>query len=304
MEKIVIAGGSGFLGQVLENHFKDQYQIKVLTRNPVRENDIYWDARAIGKWVKALENCKALINLAGKSVDCRYTGKNRKSIYDSRMDSTRILGEAINQCENPPEIWINSSTATIYRHSLDKEMTEEKGEIGNGFSMGIARSWEGTFNNIKNPETRKILIRTSIVMGKNGGAFIPLRKLTKLGLGGKQGSGNQKVSFIHEYDFARAVGFLINNGQLKGVFNLTVPKPTDNKTLMRSLRKVMKIPFGIDHPVWLLRLGAKIIGTETELVLKSRNVIPQRLLDNGFRFGYADIGEVVASLGKPDKIHP
>lgn len=295
-KKIIIAGGSGFLGQVLENHFKNEYEIKILTRNPVKENDILWDAKTIGKWANELENCEALINLTGKSVDCRYNEKNKKLIYDSRVDSTRILSKAINQCEHPPKVWINSSTATIYRHSLDKEMTEENGEIGNDFSMNIAKSWEKAFNDIENPKTRKILIRTSIVLGKSGGAFIPLKNLTKFGLGGKQGSGNQKVSFIHEHDFARAIAFLINNKQLNGIFNLSVPKPTNNKTLMQSLQKVMKVPFGINHPVWLLEFGAKLIGTETELVLKSRNVIPQRLLDNGFEFIFTDIKTTVKSL--------
>ncbi|WOD42283.1 TIGR01777 family oxidoreductase [Hwangdonia lutea] len=299
MKKIIIAGGTGFLGQVLENYLNTKgYKIKILTRHPKKENDVFWNAKHLGNWINELENADVLINLTGKSVDCRYNEKNKKLIYDSRIDATNILGLAINRCENPPKIWINSSTATIYKHSLYKEMTEDKGEIGNDFSMNIAKSWEEAFYGISNVNTRKIALRTSIVLGKNGGALIPLKKLTKFGLGGKQGHGNQKVSWIHELDFARAVEFLILSKSLKGNFNLSVPKPTDNLMLMKTLRKIMTMPIGIPHPKWLLSFGAKLIGTETELVLKSRNVIPKRLLDSGFTFKYANIKDALQDLIK------
>ncbi|WCO00990.1 TIGR01777 family oxidoreductase [Psychroserpens ponticola] len=290
MKTITIAGGSGFLGQVLEAYFsKKGYKIFILTRTPQRDNEIYWNGKDLDRWSKTLEQTDILINLTGKSVDCRYNEENKKLIYDSRIDSTHLLGLAINLCDNPPKTWINSSTATIYSHSIDKEMTEDKGEIGDDFSMNIAKSWEKAFYAITNPKTRKIATRTSIVMGKYGGATEPLKKLVKFGLGGKQASGLQKVSWIHELDFARAIEFLIENENLNGNFNLAVPKPTDNKTLMKSFRKVMKIPFGISHPEWFIKLGAKLIGTEPELVLKSRNIIPKRLLDNKFKFIHSNI---------------
>ncbi len=299
MKTIIIAGGSGFLGQVLENYFNRKgYKIKVLTRNPRKYNNIFWNGKDLGNWTNELEEAEILINLTGKSVDCRYNEKNKKLIYNSRINSTNILGLAINLCENPPNIWINSSTATIYKHALKKEMTEEKGEIGDDFSMNIAKSWEEAFYSITNSKTRKIVLRTSIVMGKNGGALIPLKSLTKFGLGGKQGNGNQKVSWIHELDFARAIEFLIKNKKLQGNFNLSVPKPTDNKTLMKTIRGVLKMPFGVSHPKWLLDFGAKLIGTETELVLKSRNVIPKRLLDAGFTYKYANIKNALQDLIK------
>lgn len=299
MKTIIIAGGTGFLGQVLKNYFnKKGYIIKTLTRNPANENDIYWNAKNFDNWTKELENLDILINLTGKSVDCRYNKKNKKLIYNSRIDSTKILGEAINKCKVPPKVWINSSTATVYRHSLDKQMDEENGEIGNDFSMNIAKSWEATFNSIANPKTRKIILRTSIVLGKKGGALIPLKRLTILGLGGKQGKGYQKVSWIHETDFARAINFIIENETLSGIFNITAPNPTNNKILMQSLRNVLKIPFGLNHPTWLLKIGAKIIGTETELVLKSRNVIPLRLLNNGFKFKFSNIEDAIVNLLK------
>ncbi|WP_335977001.1 TIGR01777 family oxidoreductase [Gaetbulibacter jejuensis] len=297
MKTIIIAGGSGFLGKVLEDYFiKKRYSVKILTRKPKKENDIYWNTKDIGKWVDVLENADALINLTGKSVDCRYTEKNKKLIYDSRIDSTHVLGLAINLCENPPKAWINSSTATIYKHSLHKEMTEENGEIGNDFSMNIAKSWEKAFFSVINPKTRKIALRTSIVLGKNGGALVPLKRLTKFGLGGKQGNGNQKVSWIHEFDFANAVEFILNTETLQGKFNLSVPNPTTNSVLMKSLRKILKVPFGLSHPKPILEFGAKLIGTETELVLKSRNVIPKRLIDNGFKFKHPKIENALHDL--------
>jgi uncharacterized protein (TIGR01777 family) len=297
MKTIIIAGGSGFLGKILEAYFSEKdYLVKILTRKPKRENDILWDAKELGAWTKELENTQALINLTGKSVDCRYTKKNKKLIYNSRIDSTHILGLAINLCKNPPKVWMNSSTATIYKHSLDKEMTEKDGEIGNDFSMNIAKSWELAFNSIVNPKTRKIILRTSIVLGKKGGAIIPLKNLTKIGLGGKQGSGNQKVSWIHELDFAKTVEFLLEKKHLKGVFNLCVPKPTDNRSLMKSLKKVLSISFSISLPKKILEFGAKIIGTETELILKSRNVVPKRLLQNDYLFSFTKIETALQDL--------
>ncbi|WP_298555456.1 TIGR01777 family oxidoreductase [uncultured Algibacter sp.] len=297
MKTIIIAGGSGFLGQVLESYFQEKgFLVKILTRSPKNENDILWNAKDLGPWTKALEGAEALINLTGKSVDCRYTDENKKLIHDSRIDSTHVLGLAINLCENPPKVWLNSSTATIYKGSYDKEMTEADSEIGDDFSMNIAKSWEAAFNSITTPKTRKIILRTSIVLGKKGGALIPLKNLTKLGLGGKQGFGNQKVSWIHEADFSNAVAFLINTKNLEGVFNLCVPKSTNNSILMKTLRHVLKVPFGISHPTPLLKLGAKIIGTETELVLKSRNVIPERLLKNGFKFTFTNIETALIDL--------
>lgn len=299
MKTIIIAGGSGFLGQVLENYFSDKgYVVKILTRNPTRENELYWNAEDLGEWTKSLENAEALINLTGKSVDCRYTDVNKKMIYDSRINSTHVLGLAINLCENPPKVWFNSSTATIYEGSLTYENDEENGIIGNDFSMNIAKSWEEAFYSITNPITRKIALRTAIVLGKKGGALIPLRTLTRFGLGGKQACGTQKVSWIHEQDFARAIEFLMNNKNLKGHFNLSVSKPTNNKTLMKTLRNTLNMPFGISHPTWLLQFGAKLIGTETELVLKSRNVIPKRLLDNGFKFKFETIESSLLDLIK------
>lgn len=297
MTTITIAGGSGFLGQVLEQHFTEkEHKVFILSRNPKRENDLLWNAKDLGDWTKILEETDVLINLTGKSVDCRYTEANRKLILASRIDATEVLGLAINLCANPPALWLNSSTATIYEDSQFKQMTEAHGDLGDDFSMNIAKSWEHSFYHITNPKTRKIALRTAIVFGKNGGALIPLKNLVKFGLGGKQASGNQKVSWIHEQDFARAVEFLMENENLNGNFNLSVAKPTNNETLMKTLRNLLHMPIGLPQPKWLIKLGAKLIGTEPELVLKSRNVIPKRLSDKGFVFLQSDLKPALKSL--------
>lgn len=302
MKKLIIAAGTGFLGQVLINHFKNSYsEIVVLTRGKSEVKNkikyVNWNAKSFSGWEKELENAEVLINLAGKSVDCRYNEKNKNEIYSSRIESTKILNEAVLQCENPPKHWLNSSTSTIYRFSLDKQMDEKSGEIGNDFSMNIAKSWEKTFFETKTPKTKKTALRTSIVLGKNGGAFVPLKTLTKLGLGGKQGNGNQFISWIHEEDFARAIAFVIEN-KLENEINIVSPKPIRNATFMTKLRKAVGVPIGISQPKWLLEIGSFVINTETELVLKSRNVIPKRLLENGFAFKYDSIEKTFENLVK------
>ena len=302
MRKLVIAAGTGFLGQVIVNHFKNKFEeIVILTRvkSEIRNNIKYvnWNAKTLSGWENELENATVLINLAGKSVDCRYTDKNKKEILDSRIDSTSILKEAVLQCEIPPKHWLNSSTSTIYRHSEDKQMTEENGEIGNDFSMNVAKAWEKAFFETETPKTSKTALRTSIVLGKNGGAFIPLKRLTQFGFGGKQGNGNQFISWIHEKDFARAIEFIIQK-EMTGIVNIVSPKPIQNKDFMSELRKVLKMPIGIPTPKAILKKRKKIIGTEPELVLKSRNVIPERLQENGFEFEFDMLYKALNNLIK------
>ncbi|RKS21965.1 hypothetical protein CLV94_2600 [Flavobacterium endophyticum] len=300
MKKLIIAAGTGFLGQVLANHFKDKFkEIIILTRGDSKIKDginyIKWNAKTFSGWEKELENTDVLINLAGKSVDCRYTEENKKEILDSRLESTRILNLAVLHCQNPPKHWLNSSTSTIYRHSLDKQMDEVDGEIGDDFSMNVAKSWEKAFFETETPTTRKTALRTSIVLGKKGGAFLPLKNLAKIGFGGKQGKGNQFISWVHEKDFARALEFILEK-ELTGVVNIVSPKPIRNASFMKALRKSLGIPAGIPINEKLLKFGAKIIGTETELVLKSRNVIPKRLLENGFEFEFGDLEMALKNL--------
>lgn len=298
--KLIIAAGTGFLGQVLTNHFRDKFEeIIILTRGESKIKDtikyVNWDARTFSGWEKELENATVLINLTGKSVDCRYTKQNKKEILLSRIESTKILNKAVIRCVNPPKHWLNSSTATIYRFSLDKEMDEKNGETGNDFSMNVAQSWEKAFFKTETPNTLKTALRTSIVLGKNGGAFIPLKTLAKFGLGGKQGKGNQFISWIHEDDFARAIDFIIEK-EITGAINVVSSKPITNKDFMTILRKSVGVPFGISISELLLRIGSIIIKTESELVLKSRNVIPKRLLENGFQFKFDTLEKALKNL--------
>lgn len=300
MKKLVIAAGTGFLGQTLINHFENKVgDIVVLTRGKsiVKKSVryIHWDAKTLTGWETELENADVLINLAGKSVDCRYTEKNKNEIMASRIDSTVVLNNAVLQCVNPPKHWLNSSTATIYRYSTDKQMDEVTGEIGHDFSMNVAKVWEKAFFQTETPNTKKTALRTSIVLGKKGGAFIPLKRLAQLGFGGKQGSGKQFVSWIHEKDFARAVDYILNK-EMDGVVNVVSPTPIQNKDFMKTIRERVNAPFGIPIGEGLLKIGAALIGTETELVLKSRNVIPQRLTDNGFKFIYGDLQKALSRL--------
>jgi len=300
MKKLIIAAGTGFLGQVLINHFKDKFeQIVILTRGNTKTIDgikyVNWNAKTFSGWENELENATVLINLTGKSVDCRYTKKNKKEILLSRIESTKILNKAVLNCKNPPKHWLNSSTATIYRFSLDKQMDETDGEIGNDFSINVALSWEKAFFKTETPNTLKTALRTSIVLGKNGGAFIPLKTLAKIGFGGQQGKGNQFISWIHEEDFVNAINFIIQK-EIIGVINIVSPKPIRNYDFMKKLRKTVGFPFGIPMSVFLLEIGSFFIRTETELVLKSRNVIPKKLLENGFKFKFQNVDDVFQNL--------
>ncbi|CAI2765519.1 TIGR01777 family oxidoreductase [Flavobacterium collinsii] len=300
MNKLIIAAGTGFLGQVLVNHFKNKFEeIVILTRGKSQIIDgikyVNWNAKTFSGWENELEHATALINLAGKSVDCRYTQKNKKEILLSRIESTKILNEAILKCKNPPKHWLNSSTATIYRFSRDKQMDETEGEIGNDFSINVALSWEKAFFKTKTPKTLKTSLRTSIVLGKKGGAFIPLKTLAKIGFGGKQGKGNQFISWIHEDDFANAIEFILEK-EITGVINIVSPSPIPNIDFMKKLQKAVGFPFGIPLNTFFLEIGSFFIRTETELVLKSRNVIPKRLLEKNFKFKFENIDSAFQNL--------
>lgn len=281
-KKIIISGGTGFIGKYLTKQFGNLgYQVIIISR---QKDSIQWqDTVGI---IKALENSEMLINLAGKSVDCRYNEKNKTEILKSRTETTKALGEAILKCNYPPELWINSSTATIYRHAEDKPMTDSRGEIGKGFSVDVATSWEKSFFSFKLPNTRQIALRMAIVLGKDGGVIKPFMNLIRFGLGGKQGSGNQMFSWIHIEDLFNIILFFQSHKELKGVFNSSSPNPIDNKTLMKTFRQSMKTKIGFSSPAWLLKIGAAIIKTEPELILKSRWVVPEKLLESGYTFKY------------------
>lgn len=301
IKKLIIAGGSGFLGSILINHFQNQFEeIVLLSRKQKAPSHnvrtVLWDAKNVAGWKNEFEDTDVVINMAGRSVDCRYHKKNRDAILNSRVDTTTIIGKAISQCSNPPQVWLNSSTATIYRHSLETPMTEVNGEVGTGFSVEVAKAWEQAFFDSNTPLTRKVALRTSIVLGKDGGALQPIKKITQLGLSGKQGDGKQKFSWVHQDDFVRSLDFLIKNDTLKGPFNIVSPMVTTNSELMKYMRSVLKVPIGLPSSKPLLEIGAFIIRTETELLLKSRYVIPERLIKAGFTFTHPELKKALHNL--------
>ncbi len=307
MKKIVIAGGSGFLGHILAAHFrKAGFGITILTRSPktaihgIRE--IGWDARTLGDWVHELENAAAIINLTGRSVNCRYHERNRQLILESRVHSTRVIGEAIGKCTSPPPVWLNAGTATIYKHTFGPAW-DESGEIGSTpeardeFSIEVATAWERALNEAKTPETRKVAMRAGMVLGTAINSVFPtLLRLTRFGLGGKMGDGKQFVSWIHEKDFCRAVEWLITQETLSGAVNIAAPNPVTNEEMMRALREICRPPLGLSASKWMLEIGAFLLRTEPELMIKSRRVIPQRLLESGFTFSFPNLCDAFADL--------
>lgn len=315
-KRIVIAGASGFIGQHLVAAFRASGDaVSLIGRDGP---DARWGSTAA--ITDLIDGADVLINLAGKSVNCRYNAANRAEILRSRLDTTRELAQAVRDCEHPPALWINPSTATIYRDADDRPMTEESGELGSGFSVEVASAWENEFFAGDLPHTRRVALRMAIVLGA-GGALVPMTTLVRLGLGGPQrdgrwfstaggrrhgtfhrfrtGGGRQKVSWVHLDDVVGSIRFLIEREELSGVFNVSAPNPTDNRTLMATLRRVLKVPVGLPAFRWMLELGSIVIGTEPELVLKSRWVLPQRLQDAGYQFRYPQLEPALRGILRP-----
>lgn len=292
MKKVVIAGGTGFIGEYFKEKFAELgYEVIIISR---RHGHLSWEDSA--GLLAALENAELLVNLAGKSVNCRYHEANKREILESRVRATTLLGKTVQACARPPKLWINASTATIYRHAEDRPMTEENGEVGSGFSVEVAKKWEEAFFSFETPNTRKIALRIAIVLGKGGGVITPYRNLVRFGLGGPQGKGNQMFSWIHVEDLFQIVLFLMEREELSGVFNCSAPTPVTNQELMRELRKIMNVPFGLPAPKWMLEIGSWMIRTETELVLKSRWVLPERLEREGFRFTFPTLDRTMRDI--------
>jgi hypothetical protein len=298
---IVIAGGSGYLGQVLAQHFtRVSRPVVILTRRPQElsplARHVQWDGETLGPWTRELENAAALINLCGHSVNCRYNEKNRREILESRLKPTHALGKAVVLCADPPKVWLNASSATIYRDSYDQPMDESSGETGEGFSVDVCQQWEKMFFDYPLQRTRKVALRTTIVFGPGGLAFQTFRRVVRWGLGGKMGSGKQYVSWIHEDDFARGVDWIIGHENLKGPVNLAAPNPLPNREFMRTFRKVCRRPIGLPAAGWMLGIGALMMGTETELILKSRYVVPGQLRSTGFQFKFPHWREALQNI--------
>ena len=300
MRKIVIAGGSGFLGRVLISHFKElKDELIILTRGQGGERNgvryIHWDGEKVDSWTEALEGADVLINLSGRTVNCRYSDKNKKEIVQSRLLSTRVLGEALGALQSPPEVWLNSSSATIYEESFDIA-NDETGRPGTGFSVDVCRQWEEELNRARAGKVRKVCLRTAMVIGR-GGPFLDLMtRIVKFRLGGRQGSGQQFVSWLHEKDFVDIIEFLIQREDLSGIFNLCAPNPLKNKSMMSYLRKACGVKIGLPALTPMVHLGAFLMRTEAELPLKSRNVVPGRLLKCGYEFKFSEMDKALEDL--------
>ena len=312
MKRMILAGANGFLGGVLARYFgRRGWTIVGLTRRPgtgsvpagVRE--VAWDGANVGAWAAELEGADVVVNLAGRSVDCRYTEPNRRAIWNSRVDATRAIGSAIARCQTPPAVWLNAGTATIYRHSLEQPMGEDGVIAGtpgikDEFSVAVAQAWEAALAEAATPRTRRVSMRLAMVLGRGSEGVLPvLRRLARRGLGGTMGDGRQYVSWLHEADFCRAVEWLIEHPELAGAVNVTSPQPLPNEMMMRQLREQVRAPFGLPATKWMLEIGAIFLRTETELILKSRRVVPARLQASGFRFEFPEFAGAVADLAGP-----
>lgn len=307
--KILIPGGSGQVGTILARAFhQDGHEVVVLSRSPggAPWRTVSWDARTLGEWAGEVDGADVVINLAGRSVNCRYTARNRREILESRVDPTRVLGVAVARAARPPGVWLQASTATIYAHRYDAPNDEATGILGGAepdvpetwrFSIDVAQGWERALDEAPAPRTRKVKMRAAMVMSPDrGGVFDTLLGLVRHGLGGRAGDGRQYVSWIHHMDFVRAVRWLIGHDDVDGAVNLAAPHPLPNADFMRALREAWGISFGLPATKWMLEIGARFLGTETELVLKSRRVVPGRLLQAGFTFDFPAWPEAARDL--------
>jgi uncharacterized protein len=307
--KIVIPGGAGQVGHILARHFHGEgHSVTVLSRSPhaAAWRVVPWDGVTLGPWIEELDGSDICINLAGRSVNCRYTPANRSSILESRVRSTQVLNQAMAVLQHPPSVWLNASTATIYRHALDRPMDEATGEFGGNepgapdtwnFSIQVAKAWEKAFFSTPTPGTRKVALRSAMTLSPDpGGVFDVFLGLVRHGLGGTTLPGNQYVSWIHEADFIRAIEFLIEQQDIAGAVNLASPNPLPNRDFLHILRRAWGTCIGLPTARWMLEVGTFFLRTESELILKSRQVVPGRLLDAGFEFCYPGWPEASCEL--------
>lgn len=313
IRKLVIAGGSGFLGRALARHFVTLgWEVVILARSPRVYPDpaqhpaapslaarwVLWDGVRQGAWTEEISGAAALVNLAGRTVNCRYTAQNMLDIYTSRLDSTRALGRAVRDAATPPPVWLNSSTTTIYRDARDHEQTEAAGEIGTGFSVDVARRWEAALLEEWLPHTRRVGLRTAMVFGAGeGGVMQTTDQVVRLGGAGPMAGGGQWVSWIHIEDFCRAVAFLVEQ-DIAGPVNICAPQPLTNRDFLKAYRQAWGVPLGLPSTAGLIRLGARVMHSEAELLLKSRWTVPERLLQAGFEFCYPTWPTAISALVK------
>lgn len=307
--KIVIPGGSGQVGTVIARAFQARGdEVVVLSRKPAEApwRVVTWDGETLGPWASEFDEADVIINLAGQSVRCRYNDANRRILTESRVKSTSVVGKAITRAWRSPRLWLQASTATIYAHRYDAPNDEETGVIGGSepntpdtwrFSTDLAKLWERTFNEVPTPGTRKVLMRTAIVMSPDpGGSFEVLLRLVRFGLGGRAGNGKQYMSWIHDQDLISSLLWLIEHEGFEGPVNLAAPNPLPNSEFMRALRKACGISFGLPATELMLEVGAFLLRSETELILKSRRVVPGKLLQSGLTFQFPTWPEAACDL--------
>ncbi|GAB2690393.1 TIGR01777 family oxidoreductase [Kitasatospora kifunensis] len=305
--KIVLPGGTGHVGRLLEREWTAAgHEVVILTRRSGGGREVHWDGRTLGPWAEVIDGSDLVVNLAGRSVSCRYTPANLQAMMDSRVHSAQVVGEAIAAAARPPRVWLQMSTATIYAHRFDAANDEATGLLGGAepgiprywaYSVEIAKAWERAQAQADTPQTRKVALRTAMVMSPGrGGAFDLLLRLARLGLGGPVAGGAQYMSWIHGRDLVRSLDFLTAREDLSGPVNLAAPNPLPYRDFMRGVRTAWGIPLGLPATRWLAELGAFALRSDTELLLKSRRVVPGRLLEAGFDFEYTHWPEAAADL--------
>ena len=299
-KRVVLAGGSGFLGRALAREFtRAGYEVVVLTRKAKRRmgrvREVEWDGASVGEWARELEGAEAIVNLAGRSVDCRYTAENRREILASRVGSVEAVGRALAACEVPPKVWIQAGSLAIYGDA-GRRVCCEDAPAGAGFSADVCLRWEHAFNQFELPSTRKALLRIGFVLGRDGGAFPTLARLARVYMGGTIGEGHQYISWMHVRDFTRLVLWCVEHEEAAGVFNATGPAPVTNAEFMCELRCALKRPWSPRVPAWLVRLGSLLLRTEAVLALTGRRCIPDRLVESGFKFIYTNLESALADL--------
>lgn len=306
VKHVLIFGGTGHMGAAIRRHLDPaKYRVTTVTRNPKAPGDVQWDGKTLGPWTETLDGADVAINLAGRRVHCRYNEANLEEMMTSRILSTQVLGTAIGQCERPPAVWLQASTATIYAHTFGEANDERTGVLGGSepnvpkvwnYSIQIAKNWEAELERAETPHTRKVALRAAIMMGiDKASAFDILSGLARRGLGGKLGSGRQFVSWVHELDMVRAIDFLIEN-DLEGPVNISSPHPLPQVEFARELRQAWGVKIGLPAMPWMVDAGAWVMNADSELVMKSRRVVPTRLQEAGFEFEFPEWGPAARDL--------
>jgi uncharacterized protein len=298
--RIVLAGGSGFIGQSLSPFLiSKNYEVIVLTRTESDDRgavrNVHWDGKTVDDWIEFVDGAPAVVNLTGRSINCRHTPENRREIIDSRVDSVRVLGQAIARCAQPPKVFVQIAGVGIYGDKGER-ICDEATAPGNDFVSEVCQKWEAALDSVEAPKTRKVLLRLGVVLGPNGGFLGLIGRLTRWFLGGHVGSGRQYISWIHITDLSQMVSASIENRELTGVFNSTSPNPVTNAELMRELRRTLHRPWSPPVPEFAARIGSWLMGTEADLALGSQRCIPKRFLENGFHFVFPELRSALANV--------